>query len=397
MNIKLFIRQYIKMAAQKIYLPAVYRFYSHRETVPSLIIFADAHHDTCPESMRSLRSELKRRLDGKGGGQLKELYLDYQNASFLQTIRHMTLFMKLYAQAGAVVICDNFLPAAGCRKKPETKVIQLWHACGALKRFGYDALEDIPKNYRGNVFRNTDRVTVSSPLCVEPFAAAMRLPKESVWPAGVCRTDRYFSDVWKKRMHEKLLEAVPAAKGKKIVVWAPTFRGRPGEPHRLALDLEDLACRLGEEYLIIEKQHPHVREEAGDGDGKPSGRVIRNCPLTTQELFPSADVLIADYSSLIYEYLLFEKPLILYIPDFDRYEKARGFYMSHSEIPGQRVYTQEDLADAVRGALGPEDPKEREERERFLSRWMSCCDGHSTRRIADYLLGEEESSSRPEE
>ena len=67
--------------------------------------------------------------------------------------------------------------------------------------------------------------------------------------------------------------------------------------------------------------------------------------LPTEVLFPSADAMIADYSSLIYEYLLFGKPLILYVPDLEEYESGRGFYHDFDEIPGVQVLREEELAE----------------------------------------------------
>ena len=384
MKLKTYIRQYIKMAAQNIYLPAVYGLYSRKKRTgaPRLIILADAHHDLCPESMQLLAQKL-RSISGQPDSPyaLEEMYLDYGKASFFGTLRHMTRFMKLYAGARAVVISDNFLPVAGCRKKAGTKVLQLWHACGAMKRFGYDTTDDIPSYYRGNVFRNIDRVTVSSPECVTPFASAMRLPETAIWPAGVSRTDLYFDKKWVREARERFFDRMPEAKGKKIVVWAPTFRGSPGDPGCISLDMARLAGKLGPDYIVIEKLHPHMRRKAAAA-GKMPANVMTDCPFSTQELFPVTDVLIADYSSLIYEYALFKKPLVLYVPDYDSYVDQRGFYMDYHEIPARQVRSEEELADAVKHAAFME-----QENSRFLASWMSACDGKSTRRILKWLVG----------
>ena len=225
------------MAAQNIYLPAVYGLYKKRgrKGPHGLILLADAHHDECPESMKYLADYLKKNSNGV---KIEEMYLDYGKASFLQTLKHMTRFMKRYAAARAVVISDNFLPVAGCKKRKDTKVLQLWHACGAMKRFGYDTDDDIPAWYRGNVFRNIDAVTVSSPKCVPCFASAMRLKEENIRPVGVSRTDCYFDPEWNSKMKERFDSEVPSHKGKKVVVWAPTFRGNPGDPRSINLDIE---------------------------------------------------------------------------------------------------------------------------------------------------------------
>ena len=112
--------------------------------------------------------------------------------------------------------------------------------------------------------------------------------------------------------------------------------------------------------------------------------------ITTEELFVSTDCLIADYSSLIYEYLLVaqimgDKHLVLYIPDFDTYIQKRGFYMDYSEIPGVQVRNFDELAGAVEQA-GQTDPEEMQTvLTQFLAKYMSACDGNSTQRIMNRI------------
>ncbi len=386
MNVKLRLKQYIKMAAQNLYLPAVYHLYAWRQVQKDLILLADAHHNSRPESMELLAEELIGR-----GYTVEEMYLDYGRASVGQTLAHMTRFMKRYAQAGTVVICDNFLPAAGCRKKKETKLIQLWHACGALKKFGYDTTDDIPANYRGNVFAGTDLVTVSAPFCEKPFAGAMRLPAENVQAMGVSRSDRFFDEKWQADCRQRFEQAfgdqlqienagtgredadAEKALRRKVVLWAPTFRGSPGAPDCIALDIAGLQRQLGDEYLVIESRHPHMQTEI----------TAEQASLTTEELFASTDILVADYSSLLFEYCLYGKPLVLYTPDFAEYTARRGFYMDYEDIPGIRVDRESELAETIRRA--EREGMDAQKQQLFLQRYMSSCDGQATKRIADYI------------
>lgn len=384
MNRRLYIKQYMKMAAQNVILPVWYALCCRKPVVPGLVVFADAHHDSRPANMDLLYERLKR----QNGIVLKELYLNYQTHSPAEVLRHMFSFMKWYAQADCVVISDNFLPAASCRKRKKTRVVQLWHACGAFKKFGYDTTDDIPANYRGNVFKNTDLVTVSAERCRGPFASAMKLPREKVTALGVSRTDVYFEREWQERCRKEFYDKYPEAAGKKVVLWAPTFRGNPGAPELIDLDLKRLQQQLGEEWIVLSKVHPHMRERYRETD----------CKLGTEELFPVIDVLIADYSSLIFEYLLFDKPMVLYAPDLEEYQKKRGFYLNFSEIPGYQVKEEQALALAVKQEYEAYT-KHREEksfklddkrellkkREQFLEEYMSGCDGHATDRIADYI------------
>ncbi len=368
MNITLKLKQYGKMAAQNLYLPAVYGIYRHRKIDPKRIIFADAHHNKRPGNMDLLIQEMQRR-----GYTVEELYLDYQKAPFGQVLKYMSVFMKKYASAGAVVLCDNFLPAAGCRKKKDTLVVQLWHACGALKKFGYDTADDIPANYRGNVFRGTDLVTVSAPGCVKPFSTAMRLPERCVRPLGISRTDRLFAQNYLHMQKERFLKKYPQAEGKTVVLWTPTFRGNPGQPECIDLDLQALQEKLGDKYFVTASLHPHM---------KKTGPSI--CAFSGEEMLGAVDILIADYSSIIFEYLLLDKPLVLFVPDFDQYTGKRGFYMDYTEIPGKQASTLDGLAEAVKTAGETKDSCAAK-RQRFLQKYMSACDGQATGRIADAI------------
>lgn len=226
MKVKIVIRQFVKMAVQNFLLPLLYRAFRLQSVQKGLVVFADAHHFTAPASMELLVKEVKRR----GNRKVIELYDDYQQISFLRLLRRMVVFMAYYAKAQYVVICDNFLPVASCKKRKGTTVIQLWHGCGALKKFGYDTTGDIPSYYKGNVFQNCDIVTVSAPACVPHFQTAMRLPADVFRPFGVCRTDKFFKKKYNEACKKLFAKRYPDALGKKIVLWAPTFRGSPADP-----------------------------------------------------------------------------------------------------------------------------------------------------------------------
>ncbi len=495
MGLGFHVKQQLKMLSQNVYLPAVYDLHRSDRIEPGLVVFADAHHDRRPEAMELLYRMLKKAEAPSEGTQLSEraklsegtqlseraktpegtqlserakppegvrppegtkspagtpppvglrvcqMYLDFGKASTKQILDFSTRFMKVYARASVVVICDNFLPVASCRKKPGTLVIQLWHGCGCYKKFGYDARDDIPEGYKGEVFRNMDLVTVSAEAAVGPFCSAMhKLPADAgagnpagvtshaepedhsdagagnpaglessgfrkmdgeaaesqpgyVRALGVSRTDLYFSEKWREKCREQFRQKYPEAVGKKVVLWAPTFRGNAGVPELLDLDVARLQEELGENYLVLTRLHPHMKEA--------QKAQSHSCPIPTEQLYPVVDVLIGDYSSLIYEYLLVSKlrrqdmeekqtklpgGLVLYVPDLDAYERQRGFYMDIRELPGQVVQSEEKLADAVRKAAEPDAAGvKKAERDTFLDRYMSACDGHATERIADEI------------
>ena len=369
MNLGQTIKNCIKMFCQHILLPLAYEAGKRGGVKENLVIFADAHHNSLPENMRLVHERLKE----SGEFDIRDMFLDYQGSSLASVLKNMLGFMFLYARAGTVVLCDNYLPAASCKKRPGTKVIQLWHACGAYKKFGFDAPDDIPAGYVGNVYRNTDVVTVSAERCRAFFSGAMGLPVRSVKALGISRTDRYFSESWRKACRERFYREYPDAEGKKIVLWAPTFRGNAGNPTLPEFSAEELEEELGEGVKVFVKVHPHMEKHY-------RGECVR---LSTEEMYPVTDVLISDYSSLIFEYLLFDRPLVLYVPDLEEYRKKRGFYLDFDSIPAGIVTEKTDLPKAVRAEIS--EKKRAEERKAFTGEWMSACDGKATERIISLI------------
>lgn len=369
-KLKFTLRQWLKMLLQNGILPCVYWFwrkvYARREM--DLIILADAHHDAVPESMVVLREKLLE----KGYTLTEEIY-NFAKMSALKSTWISVKFMRLYARAKIVFICDNFLPVVSCKKSDKTKVVQLWHSCGLLKKIGYATTEDIPRNYYGDVYRNYDLVTVSAPCCIEPFEIGMRLRPGVVLPLGISRTDVYFDAVWREKCKETFFERHPEAKGKKIILWAPTFRGNPTEPYQVGVEaIQQLQATLGDEYHVIIKVHPHIDIR----------QKLSNCDILTEQLFPVSDLLITDYSSTVCEFMMFTKPFVMFAPDLDEYERRRGFFIPYNTISEYVVTDAAELKEVVLEALQREDVAWIEERREYHD---GSCDGNSTERILDYI------------
>ncbi len=362
-------KQILKMLLQSVILPLVYLFwrgvYAFRK--PYRIILADAHHDTMPYSLSVLHKELL-----KKGCPVTEHTRNYGKLSTFRSALVAMGFMRLYAQAKCVFICDNFLPVVSCKKRKETKVIQLWHACGVMKKMGYDTQEDIPTYYRGNVYRNYDLVTVSSPACVPALCSGMRLTPEIVQPIGVSRTDNYFDEEWVNACRKSFYAQYPQAKGKTVILWAPTFRGNAADPYLVGGEaIQALEEQLGENYFVLRKVHPHLEDKLPGF----------SCPIPTEELLPVADLLITDYSSILYDFVFFKKPFVLFSPDYDRYEVARGTYIPWDSIT---PYTSTEDATLHRAVVSALEDKDGPWIDACFNEYVSACDGHSTQRILEF-------------
>ncbi|MCD7956834.1 MAG: CDP-glycerol glycerophosphotransferase family protein [Lachnospiraceae bacterium] len=408
------IKQLIKMLLQNIILPFVYRLYCRRPVEDGLVLFADAHHASLPFSMRRMYEAVKGleegrekedqsdspsdgRPEGRTAGSKKKLsqkvhietfVTDFDRLSFFAMAGWLLRFMRRYAAAEYVFICDYFLPVSSCRKRPETKVVQLWHSCGLMKKIAYDATEDIPKGYRGNLFGNYTYLTLSAEVCVPVHAHALRLPQDHIFATGVSRTDFYFDKEWNQKCREHFFREHPEAAGKRIAVWAPTFRGNAALPRLEGLDAVLQASKeLTEKWFFVIKAHPHI-----DRHGK-----ISNSEIPTEELLPVADVLVTDYSSLLFDWLLYRKPTILFAPDLEEYESARGFYIDYRSIPFplaqseeelRAIFTQSEEGQGISPARGGEpeggaveSTGQSGDADEFRKTYVGTCDGHATERI----------------
>ncbi|MCR4945780.1 MAG: CDP-glycerol glycerophosphotransferase family protein [Lachnospiraceae bacterium] len=369
----LWLKETIKSFLQSVLLPAVYKMAAGKPVDERLVILSDCHHDKCPYSMMRMRDYLTGNTDYK----VMEIYRDYSKGSFY-ALKESIDFMRHYAVASYVFICDNNLPVAGAKKRKETKVVQLWHAGGALKRFGYDSEWNIPSSYKGgNVFGNYDMVTVSADYAVKPFSSAMRTDEHTVRATGISRTDYCYDRSYIDRQKKKFAEKHPGAAGKKVILWAPTFRGSASDPMFFGGDeIERLKNEFSDRYYIIRKLHPHAKRRAEMNDSD----------MSSEALMLVCDIMITDYSSILYDYSLLQKPLILFAPDLDTYVRENGFYEDYDSIPAPHVTTYDGLVHAVRDA---EESFDADAMNAFRKRTMTYCDGHATERIIMEIMKNE--------
>lgn len=371
MGLRFVINQYLKMILQGIVFPCIYAFYKRQHVDGHLVVFADAHHDTLPFSMERMHDEM-----WKCGYEVVDCLADISEKSILGRAKYMMSFMKLYACARYVFLCDYFLPVASCQKRPETIVVQLWHSGGLLKKFGFDASEDIPSFYRLNPYHNYNLVTVSAPCCEPVLEKAMHLPRGVVRATGISRSDVYFDTDYVERCRNQFYQRYPEAQGKKIILWAPTFRGTPGSPFLPGLvEIMALEEQLGHEaWMVLIKAHPSI-----DCSAK-----VSNCDIPSEELLPITDLLLTDYSSILFDYLLFIKPFVLFVPDYEDYRDSRGFYIEYNSLPGRIAKNNDELVSAIRESFTHDGEDVLRKCREFH---MGSCDGHSSRRIREYIEG----------
>lgn len=270
-----------------------------------------------------------------------------------------------------VIIDANNFVISNCKKKSETKVIQIWHACGAIKKFGYDA------NRRYKI-KNYDYVIVAGKEWIEPFSSAFRIDKDKILPIGVAKTDNLFNKDKLKKYKKQMLKEYPQIKGKKIVLYAPTFRGDGVfNIEYVNINLQKIQQGIGKEYIILYKLHPSLIDISLTNDN----RIINVSNKNIYKAFSVADILISDYSAVTFDFSILEKPMLFYTPDLQQYKEERGFYYDYENfIPGPICYNEENIIEVIKNNAFNMD-KVKNIKEKFFD----YKDGKSTSRIVDYI------------
>lgn len=207
-----------------------------------------------------------------------------------------------------------------------------------------------------------------------------------VLECGAPRNDVFFTDnTIKASVYEKL--KIPY--DKKILLYAPTFReDTAGSFHKYDIDMERvldaLKRRFGGEYVLAYRFH-HYLYALGMPQNFYEGAVDATYYPDIQELLVAADVVITDYSSLMWDFSLQRRPVFLYQNDERDYKNDRGFYSPVSEWPYPRAHTQEELADAI---MNFDYNMYKKDLNNFLEKYGSCDDGHAAERVVERIMRE---------
>ena len=299
-----------------------------------------------------------------------------------------------FASSKYVFLVDNFFPLAFMNVEG-MKWVQLWHGTGLFKKFGYDLLNDEDKKIMEMFAPKIDLVSVSSENVADIYARNFYVDKSKVKPFGVPRNDFYneehLSDSYLSQLRESFEKDYPQLKGKKLVLYAPTFREDPKNNAVFNhFDIEKFLDELGEEYALAIRLHPNYKrycneEHNIDLDELTSKYDIINFTgfKDEQKLLLLADILVADYSSIMVDYTILKKPAILFDYDLDDYlYKERGFYFDYEEmVPGKIVYNIDELIEAIK-----EEDFRLEKMEEFLKLQFGEFKPNSSKLILDYIL-----------
>lgn len=299
------------------------------------------------------------------------------NNSLLEKLYSVMSFaiQTFQINTSAVVILDgNNFPICNITKKKDTKVIQIWHACGGIKKFGYDI------NRRFEI-KNYDYVYVAGKEFKKTFSSAFRMDQDRILSTGVAKTDILYNQEDMNCYKRQMYKVYPQIKGKKVILYAPTFRGDGAfDIQYVNLNMEYLHKNLGDEYIVLYKMHPFLEKITLANE--KNDYIVNVNHEDLYQLFSVTDVLISDYSAIIFDFSILEKPIVLYTPDLDNYQKERGFYYNYAEFaPGPICYNEAQIIEIIKNQNYTMDKV-----KELKYKYFDYHDGKSTQRIVEQIF-----------
>jgi teichoic acid ribitol-phosphate primase len=294
------------------------------------------------------------------------------------------------ATARVFVVDDYFFPIYVIRPRHGTTILQVWHACGAFKKFGYSVLQKsfgVDEAFVGRtpIHTNYDLCLVSAARFAPFYSEAFRQPIERFSSRyGIPRTDLFFDTDRIAAASATIRRRYAIPEERRVILYAPTFRGDRIIDARspMELDIPTMQGALGSDHILLQRAHPFVRD-ARRPDPVAEGFVIDvSDHEDINELMLVSDVLVTDYSSAIYEFALLGRPIAFFAPDHAAYERERGFYLDYSmDLPGPIFETTEALAEHLRAGVFDLDRV-----RRFAEESFDVADGRSSARLVEEVI-----------
>lgn len=269
---------------------------------------------------------------------IKLCLIEYHKNLYGQFLYFLNCMKQLYyVYTSKLVIISNNNYVISNFKREGVTVLQLWHACGAIKKFG----NAITREYSVSGY---DYVVSTSNYWKKAYSEAFGVREENVINIGMPRNDELFDEKRVSMYKETLLKKYPVLKDKKVVLYAPTFRGNIYKGFsNIDFDALDIIEKLGEDYILIYKFHPLL----GNIELGNHPRILNMNHEDTHQLFCVSDYLISDYSSIVFDYMILQKPILFYVPDYKEYMNDIGVFVEIEDLNCPICKSKEDVIEAI--------------------------------------------------
>ncbi len=288
------------------------------------------------------------------------------------------MLKRYYLFTSRVIVTDDYIYHLRKHKlKNEQKLIQIWYTGGAFKKMGIDGPSVLSEFDEYKTHSQYSDFCVSSEYVRQYYCHAFGLDRDVVKAVGTPRSDLIVNREIIASNKAEICSKHPLLKNKKVYLYCPTVRIKediiiPFDPK---IDWAKLNDELEDDEVFIICRHPSMKEEYIKG--RFYSRVKDYTFESTSELLAVADVIITDYSSVVFDASLMDKPTVFYCPDYEEH-KDDTYLDYEKDLPGEKIVSAADILPAARRA---QDVSSAEVRLLFNEKQMGACDGKSTERI----------------
>ncbi|WP_318031843.1 CDP-glycerol glycerophosphotransferase family protein [Tannockella kyphosi] len=322
----------------------------------------------------------------------KKKNLDIPNA---KQIEYAGLKYLYYLARSKYWISNCKLPAYVYKSKNQV-YLQTWHGT-PLKRLAHDIIvpedttfyrseisfKEMAATYDNDVSKYNFMISPSA-FTTEVFQSAFAINRERLIETGYPRNDCLSN--YKEEELDQLKDKYGIPKGKKVVLYAPTWRDNSynlkGYTFKLEVDFSKWQEILGDEYVVIFKPHYLI---ISDFDVNAYQGFVYSIDATEDisRLYIVSDILITDYSSVFFDYAILERPIYFYMYDLESYRsELRGFYIDiYKDLPGDIFESEIKMLKDIR-----DEKYDYNRLEEFNKRFNNCEDGNASKRVIDILM-----------
>ena len=327
-------------------------FYSKRPIEKNKIVICSYYGKGYSDNGKYIVNEiLRRNLDVDIVWIVEDENIDNRLPKQIRSVEYMSKYM-IYELATAKIWIDNSRKHHYVKKRKEQKYIQTWHGGVALKRIEADAGNTLTKNYIRLAKRDSENIDIL--ISNSKFNSDMY--KRAFWYEGnilECGSPRNDSIVNRDTMLiNKVKNVLGIESDKKIIMYAPTFR-KDNNIEKYKFDYSKIIKEFNEmfstEFVLIIRLHPNIFKSSTKLNLE-SIKDVYNASFYSdmQELLSVSDILITDYSSSMFDFMLSRKPCFIYASDEESYLNERGFYFDIKELPFLYSKNQKELINNIR-------------------------------------------------
>lgn len=356
----------------------ILKFFIHTKSLN--ILFASDSNDRLVGNLECVHEDLLSR-------KIQNIKIHYSLKRKIDLIRSplATFNLARFALCSAVIVLDDYFPEFNSLKLREnTFLLQLWHASGAYKRVGH-ARKGLPGGPSTNSYahRGYSAAIVSSQNIRQCYAEAFNMPIEKIYATGVPRTDKFFNPDWVSDTRRKIRLQLGVRESQILVLVATTFYGNgqiTAYSKSNEYDWEYIRGKIPNLMVAI-KDHPFT--SASQKNQRDDIKFGPDCNSSQiDELLVGADMLITDFSSIIFDAAILRKPTIHLTKDQNYYSINRGFfYEPSSYIWGKTAKTEDEIIDGIISPFVDESSL-----SSLTNKHISSSDGSSTKRVVDQLV-----------